>query len=181
MLDLSKNHFELFGLPVNYIIDSEQLSLHYRELQQVMHPDRYAKSSDQERRISLQCATQINEANQILRDPIMRAAYLLSLKGVDMDLQQETIKDTAFLMEQLELRESLQQARHADDPYQAVSTIMTDVEERMAALISEIVKQFQASTREALEQARQTLRKMQFLQKLRHEAESLEAELDEAT
>lgn len=180
MLDLSKNYFELFGLPVNYIIDSEQLSKHYRELQRVLHPDRFANASAQERRISMQGATQINEAHQTLKDPILRARYLLSLKGLDMDdLQQETTQDTAFLMEQLELRESLEQARHASDPYHSISTIMTDVGRRMEKLIGEVALQFEASAQDALEKAREIVRKMQFLQKLQHDAESLEAELDE--
>lgn len=180
MLDLSKNHFELFGLPVSFTVDSVQLSQRYRELQQVMHPDRYANASEQERRISLQCVTQINEAYQTLRDPNMRASYMLSLQGIDLDLQRETTDDTGFLMEQMELRESLEQARHANDPLQAVSAIMNDVGERMQKLTEEMAKQFEDSSQEALGKARDTLRKMQFLQKLWHEAESLESELDEA-
>ncbi|MES9845310.1 MAG: Fe-S protein assembly co-chaperone HscB, partial [Candidatus Sedimenticola sp. 6PFRAG5] len=85
MLDFSKNYFELFGLPAGYIIDAEQLSGRYRELQRVVHPDRYANASDQERRLSMQGATRINEAFDTLKDPIQRARYLLSLNGIDVD------------------------------------------------------------------------------------------------
>ncbi|HXK57292.1 MAG TPA: hypothetical protein PLZ16_11665 [Gammaproteobacteria bacterium] len=54
MLDFSKNYFELFGLPVGYIIDKVQLAERYRELQRVVHPDRFANASEQEKRLSMQ-------------------------------------------------------------------------------------------------------------------------------
>ena len=112
MLDFSKNYFELFGLPVAYIVDTEQLAERYRDLQRVLHPDRYANATEQERRLSMQGATLVNAAFQTLKDPLQRAHYLLTLKGIEMDAQRETTRDSAFLMEQLELREELEAARH---------------------------------------------------------------------
>lgn len=55
----------------------------------------------------MQGAVLINEAHEALKDPILRARYLLQLNGIDMDEQQETTHDAVFLMEQLELREEL--------------------------------------------------------------------------
>jgi molecular chaperone HscB len=180
MLDFSKNYFELFGLPVGYIIDTEQLADRYRELQRVVHPDRYASASEQERRLSLQGASLINEAFESLKDPILRARYLLMLNGVDMDAQQETTHDAAFLMEQLELREELEQARHETDPYGAIGKLMSDITKRVNTLVGQMAVRFESATPEQLEEAREILRKMQFLQKLRFDAESIEAELDDA-
>jgi molecular chaperone HscB len=180
MLDFSKNYFELFGLPVGYIIDSAELASHYRDLQRVVHPDRYANAPEQERRLSMQGATRINEAYQTLKDPLLRAHYLLSLNGIDMDAQQESTRDTAFLLEQLELREELAEARGKPDPYAEISGIMTGINKRINTLVGQMAVQFETATPEQLEEAREILRKMQFLQKLRHDAESLEAELDEA-
>ena len=106
MLDFSKNYFELFGLPVDYTVDRGDLSERYRELQRVVHPDRFASASEQERRLSMQGSTLINEAFQTLKDPMLRARYLLSLHGVDMETKDST-QDMEFLMEQMELREEL--------------------------------------------------------------------------
>ncbi len=180
MLDFSKNHFELFGLPSSYVIDANQLAERYLELQRVMHPDRYAKGSAQERRLSMQGSIRINEAYETLKDPIHRARYLLSLKGIDMDLQKETTQDAAFLMEQLELREQLAEAPNRPDPYGFISTLMADINRRITSLVGQMAVQFETATPEQLEAAREILRKMQFLQKLRYQAESLESELDEA-
>ena len=107
MLDLSKNFFELFGLPVSYTIDDTALRERYRELQRTVHPDRYANASQQEQRVAMQGSTFINDAFETLKDPLKRAQYMLRLLGVDVDSDNETTKDTAFLMEQLELREAL--------------------------------------------------------------------------
>ncbi len=180
MLDFSKNYFELFGLPVSYVIDADQLAERYLELQRVMHPDRYAKESEQARRLSMQGSIRINEAYETLKDPIRRARYLLSLKGIDMDLQKETTQDAAFLMEQLELREKLAEARNRPDPHGFISSLLNDINRRITSLVGQMAVQFETATPEQLEAAREILRKMQFLQKLRYEAESLEAELDEA-
>ena len=180
MLDLSKNYFELLGLPVGYPVDSERLVERYRELQQVIHPDRFANATDQERLLSMQGASRVNEAFETLKDPILRARYLLLLKGIDMDARQESTKDVAFLMEQLELREQLEASRESDDPYEAIAEIVDGVRRRINALVGQMAVQFETATPEQLEQAREILRKMQFLQKLKYDAESLENELDEA-
>ena len=179
MLDFSKNYFELFGLPVGYILDTDQLAERFRELQRVVHPDRYANASDQERRLSMQGATRINEAYQTLKDPIRRAHYLLSLHGIDTDVEKETTRDTTFLMEQLELREKLEQARHQDDPYAAINALVVDINQRITSLVGQMALQFEEATPEQLEAAREILRKMQFLRKFKSDSEALEAELDE--
>lgn len=179
MLDFSKNFFELFGLPVGYVIETDQLAARYRELQRVVHPDRFASASDQERRLSMQGAAQINEAYHTLKDPILRAGYLLSLRGIQRDPQQDTTKDAGFLMEQLELREQLEQARDDPDPYAVIAGLVADINRRITALVGQMAVQLESDSPDQLEAASEILRKMQFLQKFRHDAESLEAELDE--
>ena len=180
MLDFSKNYFELFGMPVGFVLDTVELASRYRELQRVVHPDRYANASDQERRLSMQGATRINEAFQVLKDPIARARYLLLLNGIDVDAEKDRTTDAAFLMEQLELREELEHVRHHSDPYQAIARLMGHINGTMKRLTGQLAVQLETATPEQLDQARETVRKMQFLQKLRTQAEALEAELDEA-
>lgn len=180
MLDFSKNYFELFGLPVGYIVDTEQLSTHYRELQRAVHPDRFANATEQERRLSMQGAVRINEAHETLKDPVLRARYLLGLHGINMEHGQETTRDAAFLMEQMELREELESARDKPDPYPVIAEFMADVNRRINGLIAQMAVQFEAATPDQLAAAKENLLKMQFLKKLRFDAESLEAELDDA-
>lgn len=180
MLDFKKNYFDLFGLPVSYVVDMDRLAMRYHELQRVMHPDRYASASDHERRLSIQGATQVNQAHETLKDPIQRARYMLSLKGMDLSADNETTKDAVFLMEQLELREALEEARGAPDPYAAIAEQMVGINKRINSLVGQMAVQLETGEPEQLEVAKEMLRKMQFMRKLQNDAESIEAELDEA-
>ncbi len=180
MLDFSKNYYELFGLPVSYSVDASELAESYRNLQRVVHPDRFASASEQERRLSMQGATLINEAFQTLKDPMLRAKYLLSLHGKEMGDGRESTQDMEFLMEQMELREQLAEVKEQADPLDVVANIIGGIDNRILVLIEKLTQQFASAEPEHLEQARETVLKMQFLQKLHQDAESLEAELEDA-
>ena len=179
MLDFSKNYFELFGLPVGFIVDGDALAERYRELQRVIHPDRYANATEQERLLSMQGAARINEALQTLKDPIARGCYLLSLHGIQMDAQKETTQDMAFLMEQMELREELEGIRKQADPHQAIAELGKRINKQIRSLVSQMALHFETPTPEQLEEAREILRKMRFLKKLHIEVEAVEAELED--
>ena len=77
--DHSTTHFERFGLPQSFDVDRELLDTRYRESQRAVHPDRFVNATDQERRLSMQRATDINEGYQTLKDPLKRGRYLLEL------------------------------------------------------------------------------------------------------
>ena len=81
-MSLTQNFFELFDIPVAFQIDSGLVAERYRKLQQALHPDRFANASDSERRLSVQRTAQVNEAFQTLKSPLLRARYLLQLKGI---------------------------------------------------------------------------------------------------
>ena len=179
MLDLSKNYFELFGLPVTYVVDAHALRDRYRELQGVVHPDRYVSGSDEEKRKAMQAAAYVNEGFETLKEPILRAQYMLKLHGVDMELNTETTRDAVFLMEQLELREELEQIRNQEDPLDAAAEFMDRVRVMLKSLISSMAVDFETPTRQQLEEVRETVRKMQFLNKLYIEAEAVEAALED--
>lgn len=179
MFDFSKNYFDLFGLPVTYRVDMAAVSERYRELQKLVHPDRYANAPEQEQRLALQRATLVNEAFDTLRDPLKRAIYLLQLNGVDTNAETATTRDGAFLMQQMELREALAEVRGQPDPLAALDRVMAQVGGLLKEQIAQLAVQFEAATPEQLESARESVARMQFLSKLHSEAEALEAELDE--
>lgn len=170
---LGKNHFELFELPASFEVEQETLALRYRELQRAVHPDRFANASDQEKRLSVQQAAQINEAFQVLKSPLSRARYLLELNGLPLD-DTNTRMDPGFLMEQMELREALGEVRGKDDPFTALNSVRDDIESRERELIQSLQQAFADGGREALEGAREMVRKMQFMQRLLSEVDEME-------
>jgi molecular chaperone HscB len=109
------SHFDLFGLVPAYALESDALDRSYREIQSRVHPDRFAHAGDAERRASLQWTTRVNEAYRTLKDPVQRARHLLELQGVDVAFETNTAMPAEFLMQQMELRESLEDAVAAKD------------------------------------------------------------------
>jgi molecular chaperone HscB len=179
MFDFSKNYFDLFGLPVAFLLDTAALAERYREVQKVVHPDRFASASEAEQRQALQQATRVNEAYETLRDPLKRAVYLLELNGVDTNQETATTRDSAFLMQQMELREALAEVRGEQDPLSRLDELMVEIGSLIKAQVAQLAVQFESGTAEQLEAARESVSKMQFLNKLHNEAEALEAELEE--
>ena len=108
-----KNHFELFGLRPAFALDPEDLERAYRDIQSKVHPDRFVRASDAERRASMQMTTRVNEAYRTLKSPVQRAKYILELNGVDVGFETNTAMPKNFLVEQMELREKLEEARDA--------------------------------------------------------------------
>jgi len=178
--DLSADYFSLFDLPVSYSIDNALLTQKYRDLQQVVHPDRFANATEQERRLSLQYTTHLNEAVNVLKDPLARARYLLELKGVQWDDEQSTLSDPAFLMQQMELREALSDVREQVDPLEAVADIISEVTTIIRGNSCQLEEMLESDDQDEWLKAKDQVRKMQFLKKLISEAEAVEAELEDS-
>ena len=179
MLDLSQDYFQLFDLPRSYTVDEEQLGEHYRQLQRTLHPDRFAHATDQERRLSMQGSTLVNEAFATLKEPLKRAIYLLGLYGESLDDGSDDVLTPAFLMEQMELREELEAVRDAADPFAALDVLNRDIRQRMQAHQAVITEHFAVADNATLKPIRILVRELQFLTKLRHQAVEMEERLDD--
>jgi molecular chaperone HscB len=176
-LDLSNNHFELFETDVVFDIDVNKLDTHYQQLQRVLHPDKFAQGSDAERRWSVQAASRVNDAYQTLKNPLKRASYILELQGLMLNEETDTQMDPMFLMEQMELREALDDAESASDPYAAIDKLIA----QLGSQIDEHSMAYSNSAKTAdWPEARKLVRQWQFLEKLKQEARQLEARLDDA-
>ena len=173
------NHYELFALEQVFSIDRSELQNRYRDMQRAMHPDRFVSGSDQERRIAMQKSTQINEAFRVLNDPMERARYLLAIRGYAWDDDASTTSDTVFLMEQMELRESIVDVRAADDPFDALGVIMNHILKSLMDYEKELVILFDDVTNGTMNQIADVVKKMQFFRRLEQEGFELEADLED--
>jgi molecular chaperone HscB len=177
--ELSSSYFQLFGLPRSFEIDGARLDNRYRELQRIVHPDRFVNASDQERRLAMQQATRINEGYRTLKDPLKRGRYLLELNGFAFGEQQYTTRDPEFLMRQMELREALGSVRTAGDPLAVVAGLIDGIAGDFAALTGELQACFSGGDCADPQAAADTLMKMQFFRRLQEEAQELEAALED--
>jgi molecular chaperone HscB len=132
MASIQQTHFDLFHLPMQFTLDASALEDAYRTVQAQVHPDRFAAAGDAQKRLAMQWAARANEAYSTLRDPLKRAAYLLSLRGVDVGAENNTAMEPAFLMQQMEWRESVEDAASARN-VEALGTLLDELrdEERV--------------------------------------------------
>jgi len=174
-MDFSQTHFELFGLPQSYALDRERLDMAYRELQNTVHPDRFAAQPEAEQRMAMQWATRVNEAYQILKHPVNRGVYLLQLQGIDALDASNTRMAPAFLMQQMEWREAIEAARNGG----SVATLDSLSDELRVAhrrIEAELVEQIDNA--HDFEAAREAVRQLRFMDKLIAEIGDVYEELE---
>ncbi|WP_269533858.1 Fe-S protein assembly co-chaperone HscB [Chitinimonas sp. BJYL2] len=176
MLDFSHDHFTLFGLPRSYSLDGAALETAYRALQSLYHPDRAAALADADKRLALQAATRVNEAFQTLKSPLNRARYLLQLAGVDTKEETNTSMPAAFLMQQMEWREAVMDARAAQD-MAALDQLAGELAGETRVLEHALAREL--DTRHDYAAAALIVRKLRFLAKLDQEiGDAVEVLLD---
>ena len=164
--DLNRNHFELFGMAPRFKLDMAALDMAYRNLQSQVHPDKFAHLSGAEQRAAMQRATHVNGAYQTLKSPLFRARYLIELAGIETGDEANRALPAAFLMEQMEWRESVEAARERGD---------ADALAVLDRNSSDAIRQRHAELEQALdvkhdgEVARRSLYHLMFLDKLREE------------
>lgn len=168
------NHFATFDLPATFVVDVTALSARYRDLQAAVHPDRFVNATDADKRMALSRTMDINEAHTTLKDPVRRAMHLLSLVGVDGLDDKNTTMPADFLMEQIDWREALADARLKEDDDR-----LDEMSGELATTLASLGDTFDAAYRgEHFAVATTLARKMRFMQKLAEEVDSALAELE---
>ena len=168
----SSSHFALFGLPEAFSLDQEMLEKAYRDIQSQVHPDRFAHAGDAERRASLQWTTRVNEAFRVLKNPVSRARHLLELHGVDVAFETNTAMPPEFLMQQMELREKLEDSKDAN----ALDALRSDLLSFRNSLQGEVARAI--DTEKDYKAAADLVRKLQFLHRLDEEIDEAYESLD---
>ena len=156
-----QNHFDLFQLPQRFAIDTAALDKAYHEVQNRVHPDKFAHASDAEKRVAMQWATRANEAYQTLKSPFKRAAYLCELNGIDLQVESNTAMPTGFLMQQMEWRETLDDAKAAKDA-EALEELEAELR---TARKTEVVQIGELLDANDFAQAAQHVRQLMFLER----------------
>jgi len=107
------DYFAFFGLPRKLTLNSETLEQRFHSLSWKLHPDHFARASEEERQLSLDLSSQLNDAYRTLRDPVARVEYLLSLSAMRKEGQKKQQAPPELLEEVFELNESLDELREA--------------------------------------------------------------------
>ena len=129
-------------------------------LQKKVHPDRFANKSESERTIALGITGRINEAYDTIQKPLSRAAYLLSLRGVDAFSETDTTMPADFLMQQMEWREALAESQTRQ---KSLAPLRDEVQTALFAVIEKTKIALAAADNE---NATDAVRRWKYLQKL---------------
>ena len=161
-----QNYFELFNLPHQFTIDAQQLDLNYRKLQAAVHPDKFVTAPANERMKSMQLATTANEAYQTLKNPTVRARYMLELHGIDSLENSNTAMPMDFLMLQMEWRETMEDAKNAHN-IGALEALLSEMQHSTKVMQRELASLLDNSKdKEHLSLATELVRKLSFIDKV---------------
>lgn len=170
------DHFETLGVAQAFALDEKALEERYRELTRLLHPDRHAAAGASARRLALEKTIAVNDAYRVLKDPSRRAAYLLSLHGIDLG---ETGSGAAgrflppgFLFEVMEMRESFDEARAKKD-FSAVEKLASMARSEKQTALGAIATAFETND---YEEAARRLSVLRYYERLLGEVRAFEDE-----
>jgi len=139
------NFFEIFDLPLAFSIDLKALRARYIELSRELHPDRHAADLVAGQVAATQSSALVNDAYETLRNPERRTAYILTEAGLlGGDAKPELPPD--FLMETLELNESLADAAGNASAMQEVLQQIDTMEAQLNATLAAAQAHFDGET-----------------------------------
>jgi len=168
-----QEYYSLFGLPERFAMDLGVLDTAYRQVQAQVHPDRFAHRPEAERRVAMQWATLANEAHRVLRNPLQRARYLLERKGVHVETERNNVMSPAFLMQQIEWRESVEEALGDSE---ALMRLHKELGRDERVMLDDVRRALDEE--QDLLSAAELIRRLMFMEKLRCDIDNALAQLD---
>ena len=135
-------HFYRLGMPRQFRLDLQELERSYLSRSREVHPDFHGLDTQARQRISLEQSAAINEAYHVLREPFLRAEYLLRLEGGPSASKYKEM-DPAFLEEMLELRMEIEELRDGGNPESpAMAEMERKLTQRRTKLIDDVACRF---------------------------------------
>ena len=165
-MKLDSDDFELFDVPPTFAQDRATLDERWKELQREAHPDRFAAQGAAAQRVAMQWSVRINEAYQRLKNPLKRAAYLCELRGAPINAEKNTAMPADFLMEQMEWRETLEEAR-SEAELDALGDRLLSARRHALQRIEELLDQ-----KDDAAAAAQQVRALMFIERFGHDVEA---------
>lgn len=166
---LQDDDFRLFGLPSGFALDRAALDERWKALQRQVHPDRFAAQGAAAQRVAMQWSVRINEAYQRLKDSLKRAAYWCELNGAPIKAESNTAMPPAFLMQQMEWREALEEA----DGAEAIEALLDETQAVRRAMLDQLAQTIDQQRDAAA--AAQQVRALMFVERF---ADELHGRLD---
>jgi len=182
---MARDHFEVSGIPRAYHLDKADLETRYLALQKETHPDRFAKAMPRERMEAVVRNTELNDAYKVLKNDIKRAEYILKLEGVDIGEEKpqsttgatkQLVVDPKLLLEIMELREALADARSTENEAKVELLTRDVMERRQTAMnaVDEGFKTYETGSKKTLDAIARALVSLRYYGRFMDEVEGKE-------
>jgi molecular chaperone HscB len=142
--------FALFEMPRKLWIEMNALEQKFLQLSWKLHPDNFVNATVTERELSLKHSSELNDAYRVLRDPVARVEYLLSLENVRKEGEHKQQAPPELLEEVFELNESLDElseAKSAGSDLAALKSRLESAERNFGEKLGEVDAQLQETAR----------------------------------
>eukprot|EP00930_Biecheleria_cincta_P063793 TRINITY_DN49328_c0_g1_i1.p1 TRINITY_DN49328_c0_g1~~TRINITY_DN49328_c0_g1_i1.p1 ORF type:complete len:251 (+),score=49.15 TRINITY_DN49328_c0_g1_i1:32-754(+) len=162
------SHYELLGLAPEFQVNPAKVDTAYKDLQRLLHPDRHATSSEEQRGLAASHSAKLNEAVRVLRSPLLRAHHWMELHGVRVLQEDQRIEDTSTLMEVMEMSEEIAEATTRAE----IDELAERIVQKMSAVEEQLSEVFR---REDWDAARPLIERLQMLSRLHERANDWQA------
>ncbi len=165
------DYFEFFSLPANLVLDAEDLQKRFYALSRQLHPDRFTRKPVIEQQNSLEASSILNDGFRVLRDPVLRAEYVLSANGLELAEQRSKNVPPELLEEVFELNMALEELRSGDTGAKpSIEKAQRDFEAMLATADTRLSSLFaewdQTRDRAVLDKIRGVLNRRKYIQNL---------------
>ena len=144
------DYFAVFNLEPRLNLDLPGLEKEFHRLSRKLHPDRFARSGENEKQWSLADTALLNDAYRTLKDPLRRTEYLLKLRGAEIGEEaaadgngrKDPSRAPADLLEEVfELNmqlDELRDAHAAGEESAALESSLAAAKQKFEALLAEV-------------------------------------------
>jgi molecular chaperone HscB len=171
-MQLPSNYFDFFGLPHKLNLDSKDLEARFYALSRQWHPDRFARGSVDQRRMSENATATLNDGYRTLREPVLRAEYLLKEHGFDVGEQKSNNVPPELLEEVFELNMALEEVEQSRPQLEEARSRFTGMREEMdRELLAQFAAYDESQDRAVLEKIRAILNRRKYIRNLVNQVE----------
>jgi molecular chaperone HscB len=171
-----QDYFAFFGLPRQLSLDAEELQKRFYEMSRKLHPDRYQRKPERERDYSLEATAILNDGYRVLRNPVLRAEYILRENGFEVAEQRSKDVPPELLEEVFELNMALEEMRSGDESARGP---LQQADVKFRGLLAEVDAQLRdlfvrwdlGGKRETLAEVRGALNRRKYIENLVKEVE----------
>ncbi|PVV03590.1 hypothetical protein BB560_001921 [Smittium megazygosporum] len=133
-LDTSNNYFDvLYDSNVTFKLDLRKLRNNFINLQQSAHPD---INTNEDTDYSQNQSIWLNKAYENLKNPLLRAKYILYLKGKEIR-EDEKSSNPEFLFTVMDIRERIESLENSEDVKQTANLIEDLIQEKIKEMAAE--------------------------------------------